>query len=235
MITDQQVQYYKEEYNGHKLIYARFSNKAFLFRTLTVKEYELIERTYPNEFKKETAICNLACLYPEGYEFQDCEFGVLPSVIAGYIKKASDFESIDDIFNDYYAYKNSSNLFQQCIDLIKAFIGDYTYEEMEDWTWQKLMDMTVRAENIASLQGYEYHIEKSEEVPSEPSIYNPEDINKILEYKINPLVYFKDELDKEEKERTTMVDNPFIIGVQGSNEELLNGFREQKAKGLHRA
>ena len=231
MISDQKLQYYKEEYSGHKLIYVRFSNEDFIFRTLTVKEYEMIMKMYSDQFKQETAFCNIACIYPEEYEFAECEFGVLPSVITGYLKKLSAFEDVEDIFNEYDYAKASSNLYQQCMDLIKAFIGDYTYEEMEDWTWQKLMDMTVRAENIAALQGYDYHIERTENnKPYTPSIHNEEDINNAINNKINPLIYFKDEIQKEVNANNNMVDNPFIIGLAWNNKELLNGFKEQKAR-----
>ena len=233
MISDQKLQYYKEEYSGHKLIYVRFSNEDFIFRTLTVKEYEMILKMYSDQFKQETAICNIACVHPDGYEFSECEFGVLPSVITGYLKKLSAFDSPQDIFDEYDSAKASSNLYQQCMDLIKAFIGDYTYEEMEDWTWQKLMDMTVRAENIANLQGYDYHIERSEDIEQQthkPSIHDEDDIQNALNKKINPLILFQDEIQKEVNANNNMVDNPFIIGLAWNNKELLNGFREQKTK-----
>lgn len=235
MISDQKLQYYKEEYSGHKLIYVRFSNEDFLFRTLTVKEYEMILRMYSDQFKQETAICNIGCVYPEGYEFAECEFGVFPSVVAGYLKKLSSFENPQDIFEEYYTAKASSNLYQQCMDLIKAFIGDYTYEEMEDWTWQKLMDMTVRAENIANLQGYDYHIEQAnnmEEKSHKPSIHNENDVQNALNNRVNPLILFQEEIQKEINLNNNMVDNPFIIGKAWNNKEILNGFRKQKAKAI---
>lgn len=232
MISDQKLQYYKEEYSGHKVIYVRFSDEDFIFRSLTVKEYELILKLYSDNYKQETAICNMGCIYPEGYEFSECEFGVFPSVIAGYLKKLSAVDSPSDIFDEYDRAKLSSNLYQQCMDLIKAFIGDYTYEEMEDWTWQKLMDMTVRAENIAKLQGYDYHIERNEEVieNTKPSIHNEKDVQNILNKKNNPLIFFKDEIEQDEKINNIMVDTPFIIGVSWNNKELMDGFRNQKAK-----
>lgn len=233
MISDQKLQYYKDEYSGHKLIYVRFSNEDFVFRTLTVKEYETILRMYSDQFKQETAICNIACIHPEGYEFSECEFGVFPSVVAGYLKKLSSFEDPQDIFDEYDAAKASSNLYQQCMDLIKAFIGDYTYEEMEEWTWQKLMDMTVRAENIANLQGYNYHIERAEDIEEKlhkPSIHNENDIQNALNNKLNPLILFQEEIQKEVNLNNNIVDSPFIIGKAWNNEELLNGFRKQKTK-----
>lgn len=233
MLSDQKLQYYKEQYNGHKVIYVRFSNKDFVFRTLTVREYEMIIKIYNDSFKQETAICNMACIYPEEYEFSECEFGVLPSIVAGYIKELSSFNSPKSIFNEYYNAKAASNLYQQCMDLIKAFIGDYTYEEMEDWTWQKLMDMTVRAENIAKLQGYDYHIQEDENMEqnaTKPTIHNSDNVDNLLKHKINPLIFFKEELEKEIQARNNMVNIPFIIGIKWNNKELLNAFREQKAK-----
>ena len=233
MINDQKLQYYKEEYSGHKLIYVRFSNNDFIFKTLTVKEYETILKMYSDQFKQETAVCNIACIYPEGYEFSECEFGVLPSVIYGYLKKISALENPQDIFDEYDIAKQSSNLYQQCMDLIKAFIGDYTYEEMEDWTWQKLMDMTVRAENIAKLQGYDYHIEREEnmdELLKKPSIYNENDVQNALSKNISPLILFQEEIQKEINANNNMIDNPFIIGNAWNNKELLDGFRRQKTK-----
>lgn len=235
MISDQKLQYYKDEYSGHKLVYVRFSNEDFVFRTLTVKEYETILRMYSDQFKQETAICNIACIHPEGYEFSECEFGVFPSVVAGYLKKLSSFEDPQDIFDEYDAAKASSNLYQQCMDLIKAFIGDYTYEEMEEWTWQKLMDMTVRAENIANLQGYNYHIERAEDIEEKSrkqSIHNESDVQNALNNKLNPLILFQEEIQKEVNLNNNIVDNPFIIGRAWNNEEILNGFRKQKAKAI---
>jgi len=230
MINDQKLQYFKEEYSGHKVIYVRFSNEDFLFKTLTVKEYEMILKIYTNEFKRETAICNMACIYPDDYEFSECEYGILPSVVSGYIKKLSAFDDVNDIFTEYDIAKSSSNLYQQCMDLIKAFIGDYTYEEMEDWTWQKLMDMTVRAENIANLQGYDYHIERSDTEPVKQSIHNEDDVNNVLNNKLNPIIFFKDEIQKEVNLNNNIINNPFIIGIAWNNEDALNGFREQKIK-----
>ena len=230
MISDQKFQYFKEEYSGHKLIYVRFSNEEFLFKSISLKEYEMILKMYNNKYNQETAICNISCIYPEEYEFQECEYGILPSVISGYVKALSGFEDPNVIFNDYYVFKSQSNLFQQCLDLIKAFIGDYSYEEMEEWTWQKIMQMTVRAENIAKLKGFDWHIEKNanlEELTRKPSIHNKDDVENILNNKINPLIFFVEEIVKEEESRFEMVNKPFIIGNNWNNKDILNGFREQ--------
>lgn len=230
-VSDQQLQYYKEMYNGHKILYVRFSNQYFVFKTLSVKEYELILKLYEDEFKQETAICNMAVIYPEEYDFSECEFGILPSIVAGHIKTLSNFDSIDSIFNEYYTIQNSTNLFQQCMDLIKAFVKDYTYEEMEDWTWSKLMEITVRAENVARLQGYDYHIAKADQVEmQELTIHDQEHVQTVIDNKTNPLIYFGKEIQKEVNLNNNIIENPFIIGTEWNNKELLDGFKKQKNK-----
>ena len=95
------------------------------------------------------------------------------------------------------------------------------------------MDMTVRAENIANMQGYEYHIEKADNIDqlqTKPTIHNEEHVQNVINQKINPLIFFKDELEKEELPNNTMIDAPFIIGLGWNNKELLDGFRKQKIK-----
>ena len=227
-MDDNTIQYLKDSYNGHKILYVRFSNKEFIFRSLGLKEYKYLLNIYSHDkFKLENAICNLSCVYPDSYDFSECEFGVLPTVIAGYITKISDFNNINDIFNEYDLALSNNNLQQQCMDLIKAFIKDYTYEEMEEWTWEKLMQMTVRAERIAKYQGFDYHIQKNENYNPEQSINNPEDIKILLNNKINPILYFKDQL---EFRNLNMVDEPFIIGNNWNNKEILDAFRKQKTK-----
>lgn len=228
MLDTTQIQYYKEMYYGHKLIYVRFSDQEFLFRTLGVKEYEIILNNYPNEYSQEDAICNLSCVYPEKYDFAQCEYAFLPSVIKGYIIAASDLDNNDEIFEEYNLYKTNTNLFQQCMDLIKTFIGDYTYEEMEDWTWQHLMQMTVRAENIAKYKGYDYHIKQSDDKPYELSIKNEKDIQVVLDHKLNPLIYFRKEIDKDLSKNNIITDNPMLIDVDWYLKGLKdNGSEEQ--------
>lgn len=232
MLTRTDLELIKENNDGHKLLYVRFSDEEFVFRSLSLKEYEIVLRLYNNKFKQETGVCNLSVVYPEDYEFQNCPYGYLPTVMSEYILKISDLSDTDDIKYLYYSLKNNYNLFLNCLDLIKAFIDDYTYEEMEEWTWQKLMEMTVRAENIAKLQGYDYHIEKSEDIDNinKPSIHNQESIENLIKQKINPLIFFKDEIQKEININNNIVNNPFIIGKLWNNKELLDGFKKQKAE-----
>ena len=69
MITEDTIMYLKEKYNGHKIIYVRFSNEEFIFRTLSKKEYKYIKSISETEYDLHDNICNAGCLYPEDFDF----------------------------------------------------------------------------------------------------------------------------------------------------------------------
>lgn len=237
MITRDLVQSLKAQYEHYKILHVNFKNQDFLFRSLTPKEYEYIINTFTGKFEQEDAVCNLTCLYPEGYEFSTCEIGVLPSVIAGYILKMSSLNNIEEIFDEYDSVKSVNNLYFQCMDLIKAFIGDYSYEDMEDWTWQHLLEMTVKAERVAKLKGFEYFIQRTEqkqedekEEPIINSIHDTRAVDNLLKNKVNPLIYYNQEIYSEIRANSQMISQPFIIGIGWNNKELLDGFRVQKTR-----
>jgi hypothetical protein len=226
MLDRTDLELIKENNDGHKLLYVRFSDEEFVFRSLSLKEYEIVLRLYNNKFKQETGVCNLSVVYPEDYEFQNCPYGYLPTVMSEYILKISDLSDTDDIKYLYYSLKNNYNLFLNCLDLIKAFIDDYTYEEMEEWTWQQVLEMVVRAENIAKFRGFDYHLDfdliNNEPIPKDETIKN------ILENKGNPIIYYKDEIEAELEEERNIIKQPFIIGQNWNNKEVLDGFRKKR-------
>ena len=167
------LNYYKDLYSGHKIIYVRFLDTDFIFRTLTRKEYKYILQSSTSEYEVEDKICDTACIYPEEYEFETCGFAGLNEYVADVIQQLSGFKDIQTVLNEYRQIKANVNLEIQCMDLIKAFIPEYTYEEMEEWTWEKLMFMTARAEKIAELKGFDWHIQdQTEEYMEEMSKIN---------------------------------------------------------------
>ena len=166
--------HYKDLYSGHKILYVRFLNTEFIFRTLTRKEYKYIVQSGMSKYDIDDAICNTACLYPENYDFNVCGYAGISEYVAETLKDLSNFNSVQSILNEYYQYKEIVTLETQCMDLIKAFIPEYTYEEMEEWTWEKLMKMTVRAENVASLKGFDWSLkDESEQFDEQMSRIDP--------------------------------------------------------------
>lgn len=226
------LHYYKDLYSGHKIIYVRFLDTDFIFRTLTRKEYKYILQSSYNEYEKEDNICNTCCLYPEEYDFNYCGFAGLNTYVSQEIEKQSGLLDIQDVLESYREFKNYTSLEIQCMDLIKAFIPEYTYEEMEEWTWDKLIQMTVRAERIAELKGFDWHIQdQTEEYLEEMGKMNSDNkefLNKLKENGIDPMYYFEDEL--KNIGQNEIIDFPLIGGVHWNDEVMLSVIREQIAK-----
>ena len=229
--------HYKDLYSGHKILYVRFLDNDFIFRSLTRKEYKYLLQSGLSQMDMEDSICNTACLYPEDYDFTLCGFAGLNEYVANIIKDISDFSDIRSILNEYHKYKEMDNLETQCMDLIKAFIPEYTYEEMEEWTWEKLMQITVRAEKVAALRGFEWSLkDESEQYIEEMQNINSENKEFLKELETNgidPMFYFEDEIKHTFKKE--VLDFPLIGGSHWNDEVVLSVIREQIRKADYRS
>lgn len=229
--------HYKDLYSGHKILYVRFLDNDFIFRSLTRKEYKYLLQSGLSQIDMEDSICNTACLYPEDYDFTVCGFAGLNEYVANIIKDISDFNDIRSILNEYHKYKEMDNLETQCMDLIKAFIPEYTYEEMEEWTWEKLMQITVRAEKVAALRGFEWSLkDESEQYIEEMQNINSENKEFLKELETNgidPMFYFEDEIKHTFKKE--VLDFPLIGGSHWNDEVVLSVIREQIRKADYRS
>ena len=229
--------HYKDLYSGHKILYVRFLDNDFIFRSLTRKEYKYLLQSGLSQMDMEDSICNTACLYPEDYDFTVCGFAGLNEYVANIIKDISDFSDIRSILNEYHKYKEMDNLETQCMDLIKAFIPEYTYEEMEEWTWEKLMQITVRAEKVAALRGFEWSLkDESEQYIEEMQNINSENKEFLKELETNgidPMFYFEDEIKHTFKKE--VLDFPLIGGSHWNDEVVLSVIREQIRKADYRS
>ena len=231
------LMHYKDLYSGHKILYVRFLDNDFIFRSLTRKEYKYLLQSGLGQMDMEDSICNTACIYPENYDFTTCGFAGLNEYVADIIKDISNFNDIRSILNEYNRYKAMDNLEIQCMDLIKAFIPEYTYEEMEEWTWEKLMQVTVRAEKVAALKGFEWNLkDESEQYTQEMekiNSNNQEFIKELESNGIDPMFYFEDEIKHTFKKE--VLDFPLIGGTHWNNEVILGVIREQIRKANNRS
>lgn len=223
------LNYYKDLYSGHKIIYVRFLDMDFIFKTLTRKEYKYILKSCTSKMDVEDAICNTCCIYPEEYDFESCGFAGLNEYVADVIESLSGFKDIQHVLDEYRQMKEQNTLEIQCMDLIKAFIPEYTYEEMEEWTWEKLMYMTIRAEKVAALKGFDWHIQdQTEEYMEEMNKMNsenPEFLQELQKNGIDPMYYFSDEIQQTFKRE--ILDFPLIGGVHWKDEAILDVIRKQ--------
>ena len=226
------LQYYKDLYSGHKIIYVRFSDTDFIFRTLNRKEYKYIMTSGKPVMDAEDAICNTCCLYPEEYNFETCGFAGLNEYISEVIRDVSGFMDIETVLSEYRQAKNFTNLETQLMDLIKAFIPEYTYDEMEEWTWQKLVKTAARAEEVARLKGFDWHIvDNAEEYKEEYEAINSDNqefVEELNKNGIDPMFYFSEEIKQSFKKE--VLDFPLIGGSHWNDEVILSVIREQIRK-----
>lgn len=224
--------YYKELYDGHIIIYVLFKDMEFLVRSLTRKEYRFIINNNKNKLDIEDEICNTCCLYPENYHFETSGLAGLNATLSDAILDVSGFKDVDIILGYYNKAKEANSLEIQCMDLIKAFIPEYTYEQMEEWSWKKLMDMTVRAERIAKLKGFEWSLkDESKEYKDNFNKINSDNedfINELIKIGIDPMLYFADELIPTF--RNEVLDLPLITKGLWNSEVVINAVREQIKK-----
>lgn len=229
------LNYYKDLYSGHKIIYVRFLDTDFIFKTLTRKEYKYIMKSCGSRMEIEDAICNTCCIYPEEYDFESCGFAGLNEYVADVIESMSGFKDIRSVLDEYQQMKAYNTLETQCMDLIKAFIPECTYDEMEEWTWEKLMYMTVRAEKVAELKGFDWHIQdQTEEYMEEMNKINSDNqefIQELQKNGIDPMYYFSEELQQTFKRE--ILDFPLIGGSHWKDEGILDVIRQQlRAKNI---
>ena len=226
------LNYYKDLYSGHKIIYVRFLGEDFIFKTISRKEYKYLLQSIENKYDMQDAICDTACVFPEDYEFSSCGFAGLVEFASENIIKQSGLENIQDVLDEYKQYKEYTNLEIQCMDLIKAFMPEYSYEEMEEWTWGKLMYMTVRAERIATLKGVDWHIEDQSEAYMQEvnkiTMDNKDFIKSLQENGIDPMYYFSEEL--KDTFKRDILDFPLIGGIHWNDEVVLDVIRQQIRK-----
>lgn len=226
------LNYFKDLYSGHKIIYVRFLNTEFVFRSLDKKEFKYIMSKSSDKLDIEDDICNTTCLYPEEYDFRICGFAGINTYVANIIQEVSGFTDIQTVLDAYNKYNVEPDLETQCMDLIKAFIPEYTYEEMESWTWDKLMKITVRAERVAKLKGFNWHIEdhskEYKENLNKITMDNKEFLDELRKNSVDPMFYFADDLKAMAKK--DVMDFPLIGGVRWQDEGLLDVIRKQLEK-----
>lgn len=227
----------KEKYYGHRIIYVHFLNESFIFRSLTREEYKMIKARGYGRYEYSEAICTQACVYPEDYDFSHTYIAGLPDVAAKAIEEHSGFTDIHMILKSYYEEKEVNTLETQCMDLIKAFIPEYSYEEMESWTWHQLMKTAARAEKVAKLKAAANGVtdfnmslnDKTEDMEKEFEAMNsdnPDFIQNLYEHGVDPMIHFRDELVFKNE----LVEVPLILGKSYDNQEVLDAVRKQIKK-----
>ncbi|MED1125336.1 hypothetical protein [Bacillus atrophaeus] len=144
----------------------QIENQIFFYRSLGRSEYKKIlsDDRFDN-MAKEELICQVCTLFPEEYDFEECDAGV-PTVLAQAILKNSFLDTIDSRRNvlDFYR-QEMFDLDNQITCIINEAFPQFDIEEIESWGIEKTTKYLSRAEwklhNLRGLQFYDTDAQES--------------------------------------------------------------------------
>jgi hypothetical protein len=219
----------KEQNNNEKLIYVQFGKHDYIFRLLAPKEYVQCKLLTGDEYERNDAICQLCLVYPEGLSFAENPIGCLSDKIADEIvEKSMIFRDLDVLVKFEDNQEALKRFLPECMNFVKAAFNEFSYDDIESWSYEKLMNMTAKAERVLQLRagdiggeviklGYEIDEEKINNPPPEPTA------EELIKQGIDPMLYFS----KDIVLKKPLVDDPVILGSDWRNEELMKRVGKQ--------
>ena len=220
----------KENNNNEKIIYFQYEKKEFVFRLINAKEYTQAKMLTSSVEEFDDAICQLALLEPADYKFINSELGAFSDRMAQKIIELSCITDEKKVIEMLENSRKKLKLFiEQGFLFVKAAFPEYSFEEIKEWNYEKLMDMIAKAEFVLQLRNRN---------PEEGEIklqYDIEDFEKqkednkniplldLVENGIDPMNYYSDQIELKKP----LIDKPIIIGSDWNKEEVLNGVRQQ--------
>lgn len=168
---------YDKFQDSHRNVFMeKFSDQLFFYRSLGRSEYHTILKDDRfTDLEKEELICETCTVWPEEFDFEDCDAGI-PTELARAILKNSFLESSKSrkiVLNHYRS--EMYELDNQITCIINEAFPQYDIEEIEEWDMEKTAKYLSRAEwklhNLRGLEFYEPEIqdeEYSQEVEEAP-------------------------------------------------------------------
>ncbi|WP_422661745.1 hypothetical protein ACK8P5_25665 (plasmid) [Paenibacillus sp. EC2-1] len=160
----QLVETLKKEYD--ELYVTSIRNDEFIYRPLTRKEYRQIKEQYADEYDAFEAVCNTTVLWPK-LDFSGNAKAYAASQLAPQILEVSGFgkTQIDTMLLSVFRQQLESFDHYAEVIIATAF-PNISFEEMDNWTKEKLMKYFARAEwALTKLRGVQLEITTSD--PSE--------------------------------------------------------------------
>lgn len=213
----------KEQQHGENLIYVKFNKHDFVFKHISADEYTQCKLLTNDTYTFNDAICQLALIYPEDLSFSEIKLaGVADYIAEQIIDKSLIFKDEKLVELLEQNRENNKTFLRECKLLIKAAFPEYSLEEINNWPYIKLMDMTAAGERILQLRGavntngepYEINYEIDEEKIKEKDKV-PTD-KELIEQHIDPMIYKANSIQLKKP----LIDEPFIMGPDWNNEEL---------------
>lgn len=131
--------------------------QLFLYKPLCRKAYKQVSLLEISALEKEDLVCQDCVLWPENFDFDECDAGV-PSKLAEAILKNSYVDSIEIRQNIINMYRQEMfDIDNQVTCMIHEAFPEYRIEEIETWDMQKTAEYCSKAEWIlANLRGANY-------------------------------------------------------------------------------
>lgn len=203
----------KEGVNNDKIVYIQFRHRDFVFRLLSPKEYSQCKALTSNKEELHDAICQLTLLYPDGASFASYPVaGISDYAAEQIIKRSMIFEDKKVLDKFELAKSKLTKFLPQCMLFVKAAFPEYTLEQIEDFSYEKLMDLTAKAEFILKLKGSEYVIEYEDIEEEKPEVTDEE----LLSKGIDPMMYHSSDIVLKKP----LIDYPVILGHNWKDKEL---------------
>jgi len=156
---------FQEEYRN--VFFTKLEDYFFIYRSLNRKEHKaLLENKNFSDIEKEDIICESCLLWPEKFDFDNCEAGV-PTQLAKKIIKDSFLASTDDRASVITYYRNQMfNTDYQINCIINEAFPQFDIEEIEEWDIEKTSKYLSRAEwKLQNLRGMKMNYDPYETSP----------------------------------------------------------------------
>ena len=138
--------------------------EIFFFRALKRGEYlKLCKEERISELDKEDIVCNTCIVYPEHYDFENCDAAV-PSLLCKAILKASYLDSIETRTGLMNYFREEMFDFQNQITcIINEAFPQFSLEEIEDWDMEKTAMYLSRSEwKLVNFRGANFNFDPNE-------------------------------------------------------------------------
>ena len=136
----------------------RIGDQVFFYRSIGRKEYRMIiEDSDLNDLQKENVMCDVCVLWPENYDWNDCDAGI-PGKLVEAIRKNSFLDTVESRQNLLSYYRSEMyDLDNQITCMIHEAFPQFDIEEIEAWDVEQTTKYLSRAEWILhQLRGLQY-------------------------------------------------------------------------------
>lgn len=154
----------------------QIDDQVFMYRPLGRAEFKrLLEDDRFNDMEKEEIICQACVLWPEDYDYDECEAGI-PTSLSTVILKNSFLDSIESRKLVLAHHRQEMfDLDNQITCIINEAFPQFDIEEIEQWDIAKTAKYLSRAEwKLMNLRGLEMRFDPNEQEAPQPQQQQPQ-------------------------------------------------------------